>query len=816
MEGTAGDGDLEAILNDLEHMPIPAIQERITACCQRFSGELSPILDKEQLAPTVPYHIRCEEVLRWVLAMQKVQSEHEVFDQHLGSDITARGLCLVHALYRNYYHRCIGGSSFLRRRTESNETQEEYQKKTKFWQDIGHIHTVIVNVDKIARSMHILTRILWQKDDAVVGNRMMNPFRTFQETRWIQDYMKQNQISSRGESDEETDEMKKQSGPVKTVVKHCLDLAMENQYRRLGSFVYEERKVVFNGIIYGSRAYQLVTWRDCNPRTDKSDLNEFVTRATARDVNPHVWSLTLSPATFSAVIRYLERSVDLEFPKLHMQRRLFSFRNGIYDSQEGKMGAFYFYDQASCYLPPLAVAANFFEHDVHQQWFEVGHQLGGWFKIPTPLFQSILDYQNYGTVLDAEPAEEAETSHDAALLTAKVEILNFTTTMENAILNATWAKSPEDKADVLLSMEGHCQTLRDQLQRIMEPLRGDHRNTVASPQGVAAARGKLPPPGKALPPDVQRWVYIFLGRLLHDLNTFDSWQILPFLKGKAGTGKSAIGMVAQSFFQPAQVGIVSNNIEPKFGLGMIADRFIMLCLEVKKDFQMDQGEFQSIVSGELVQLAVKNKEAYQKKWTAPGLFCGNEWAKYQDAQGSIARRLALFNFSFRVKDKHSKPSLQSEIITQELGALLVKCNMAYREQADIKKGQDIWKILPDYFKHQREQLQIETDPLMATIHDPTIFELKAGGVVAWHDFKKEYALKWKQIRGNPYAEQLTEEKWGPVFGDLGLEFVYQKRVDPALGGSEARLDNWILGLRRIRDVQDDDAALGSAAASSFA
>ena len=804
MEGVASDGDLEAILNDLEHMPLPSIQERITACCQKYSGELAPALEKEHLAPTVPYHLRCQEVLRWVLAMQKVQNDHEVFDQHLGSDLTAWGLCLVHALYRNYYHRCIGGTNFLRRRSETNETQEEYQKKTKFWQDIGHIHTVIVNVDKISRSMHILTRILWHKDDAVVGNRMMNPFRTFQETRWIQDYKKQNQISAKGESDDETEEMKKQSGAVKTVVKHCLDLAMENQYRRLGTFVYEERKIIFNGVIYGTRAYQPVAWRDGNPRLDRSDLNEFVTRACARDVNPHVWGLSLSPATFSAVIRYLERSIDGEFPKLHMQRRLFSFNNGIYDSQEGKMGAFYFYDTAASFLPPLAVAANFFEHNVHAQWFEVGSRLGGWFDIPTPLFQSILDYQNYGTVLDAPPTEATvESSHEAALITAKVELHDFMTTMENAILDATWAKSPEDKTDMLLSMVGHCQVLHNQLQRIMDPLRGDG-SAVPPPKGVAMARGKLPQPGKALPPEVQRWVYIFLGRLLHDLNTFDSWQIMPFLKGKAGTGKSAIGMVAQSFFQPAQVGVVSNNIEPKFGLSMIADRFIMLCLEVKKDFQMDQGEFQSIVSGELVQLAVKNKEAYQKKWTAPGLFCGNEWAKYQDAQGSIARRLALFNFSFRVKDKHSKPSLQSEIISQELGALLVKCNMAYREQADIKKGQDIWKILPDYFKHQREQLQIETDPLMATIHDATIFELKAGGLVALHDFKKEYALKWKQIRGNPYAEQLTEEKWGPVFGDLGLELVYQKRVDPALGGSEARLDNWILGLRRIRDIQEID------------
>ena len=799
----AGDEDLEAILNDLVHMPLPAIQERITACCKRFSGELTPVLTKERLAPTVPYYARCEEVLKWVLAMQRVRDDHEVFDQKLGSDVTAQGLCLAHALYRNYYHRCIGRPNLLRMGAETNETQLEYQEKMKFWQDIGHIHTVIVNIDRISKSMHILTRILWHKDDAIVNCGLMNRYRSFQETRWVQDYKTRNHISGGGDSDEES--MKKQCCSVKTVVKHCLDLAMEKQYRRLGSIIYEELKITFNDVIYGTRAYQPAQWRDGNPETDRSDLNEFVTRATAREFAPDIWDLALNPATFSAVVRYLERSVDGEFPQLRMQRRLFSYNNGIYDSQEGKMGAFYVYDKAAAYLPPLAVAAKFFDHDVQAQWFEVGSRLGGWFDIATPLFQSILDYQNYGTVLDSPPSAADETSHDAVLLAAKVELYEFMTTMEKAVLDATWAKSQEDRTDLLLSMVEHCQTLRGELQRITEPLRSD-RDSTAGAQGVTLARGKLPTPGRALPPDVQRWVYIFLGRLLHDLNTFDSWQILPFFKGKAGTGKSAIGMVAQSFFQREQVGVVSNNIEPKFGLGMIADKFVMLCLEVKKDFQMDQGEFQSIVSGELVQLAVKNKAAYQKRWTAPGLFCGNEWAKYQDAQGSIARRLALFNFSFRVKARHSKPNLQREIISQELGALLFKCNMAYREQANIKKGQDIWKILPDYFTYQREQLQIETDPLMATIHDATIFEIKAGGYVAFHDFQKEYNLKWRQIRGTAFAEQLTEEKWGPVFGDLGLERVQQKRVDPALAGSDARLDYWILGLRRVRDIQDADEA----------
>jgi hypothetical protein len=37
-----------------------------------------------------------------------------------------------------------------------------------------------------------------------------------------------------------------------------------------------------------------------------------------------------------------------------------------------------------------------------------------------------------------------------------------------------------------------------------------------------------------LPHDVAEWLYVFLGKMLYDLNQYDGWQVLPFLKGHAG------------------------------------------------------------------------------------------------------------------------------------------------------------------------------------------------------------------------------------------------------------------------------------------
>jgi hypothetical protein len=63
-------------------------------------------------------------------------------------------------------------------------------------------------------------------------------------------------------------------------------------------------------------------------------------------------------------------------------------------------------------------------------------------------------------------------------------------------------------------------------------------------------------------PDVCSWLYVLLGRLLYALNDRDSWQVIPFFKGMASSGKSTIVLkVAKQFFEGVDVGVLSNNIE---------------------------------------------------------------------------------------------------------------------------------------------------------------------------------------------------------------------------------------------------------------
>lgn len=85
-------------------------------------------------------------------------------------------------------------------------------------------------------------------------------------------------------------------------------------------------------------------------------------------------------------------------------------------------------------------------------------------------------------------------------------------------------------------------------------------------------------------PDVKRWMLILLGRLLYDVNDKDGWQVIPFFKGQASSGKSTLVLkVAKAFYETIDVGCLSNNVERKFGISAFADKLLFVAPEIKSD-----------------------------------------------------------------------------------------------------------------------------------------------------------------------------------------------------------------------------------------
>jgi hypothetical protein len=129
-------------------------------------------------------------------------------------------------------------------------------------------------------------------------------------------------------------------------------------------------------------------------RTIEAELYMF----SQKETNRTNWeNLTSRGSTISDVIRHVSKCYDIQFPEIVKNRHVWSFKNGLLIGKEyipttGKYRSkFYSYDskEYQC-LDPTIVSCKYFD-----QVFEAYEHIEDWWDIPTPYFQSILDYQGF-------------------------------------------------------------------------------------------------------------------------------------------------------------------------------------------------------------------------------------------------------------------------------------------------------------------------------------------------------------------------------------------------------------------------------------
>ncbi len=218
--------------------------------------------------------------------------------------------------------------------------------------------------------------------------------------------------------------------------------------------------------------------------------------------------------------------------------------------------------------------------------------------------------------------------------------------------------------------------------------------------------------------EVCKWMYVMGGRICFELNDMDNWQIIPFLKGIARSGKSTIiTKIFKKFYGSDDVKTLSNNSEKKFGLSSIYDAFVFIAPEVKGDISLEQAEFQSIVSGEDVSIAIKHEKAKSIEWKTPGILGGNEVPNWKDNSGSVLRRILTWNFAKQVKD--ADPLLDGKL-DKELPIILQKCIRAYLEYSQKYANKDIWNVVPPYFKKVQKQVAMVANTLENFLESPSV------------------------------------------------------------------------------------------------
>ena len=305
--------------------------------------------------------------------------------------------------------------------------------------------------------------------------------------------------------------------------------------------------------------------------------------------------------------------------------------------------------------------------------------------------------------------------------------------------------------------------------------------------------------------DLLGWIYALMGRMLYEVGSKDDWQIAPFFKGVAGTGKSTILKVIRMFYDHEDVGVLSNTIEPQFGLAPLVNRMIVLCFEMRSDFRLPQADLQSIMSGEPMSLARKFQEPLPNvKWGAPLAVAGNMIANWSDGQGAIARRWVVIEFAHKVE--HTKSDLLGDI-KRELPRILVKCNRLYKQKVAQSRGMGPWEVdetgqpvvLPAYFHRQKDVLTRGVNSIISFVLDSGLFETLKGedkddGTfhIKWAEFTKRY-MEYCKRTSSTIVRLDSLDHYGGALYYLRLKLETCVRMD--LERSEMCENKWLLGIK---------------------
>jgi hypothetical protein len=186
-----------------------------------------------------------------------------------------------------------------------------------------------------------------------------------------------------------------------------LDYCRRNNFRKRGRRVYKER------FLPGGRI-STHSWIDI------CDIEELCYRAVEpAAVHAKFWRcMNHGKGNHQSVAEFLEKTYNQDFPFLELDRRLFAFKNGIFDASQPGGGAFYVW--GSPHIKPKMAVAKYF--DVMFEEAEYEKQMGrssrmrvdeetnemlldakgnpvplanDWTMIETPAIESVLEGQNF-------------------------------------------------------------------------------------------------------------------------------------------------------------------------------------------------------------------------------------------------------------------------------------------------------------------------------------------------------------------------------------------------------------------------------------
>ena len=287
---------------------------------------------------------------------------------------------------------------------------------------------------------------------------------------------------------------------------------------------------------------------------------------------------------------------------------------------------------------------------------------------------------------------------------------------------------------------------------------------------------------------------MFIGRMMYDVGALDTWQVIPMYLGSGGSGKSTLIQIMTYIYDQENVGIMGNNYQKTFGLSDIHDKFCFIAPEIKRDWGIDQAEFQEIVSGGTLNVNIKHKNSIRVQWKAPGMLGGNENPGFVDNASSIQRRVVVTRFDKKVMD--GDPFLHKKL-AQEIDAIMCSCNRIYLNYVNRYARKDIWKVLPDYYMETQNLMASASNPLYAFFQSD-ILVFGSDKYIPMEEFFKRFNLFCQENNFN--RPKINVDFYRAPFSRYEVTVEKMSKMYPAQMGKKYRNTNFVVGV----DVKTDD------------
>lgn len=247
--------------------------------------------------------------------------------------------------------------------------------------------------------------------------------------------------------------------------------------------------------------------------------------------------------------------------------------------------------------------------------------------------------------------------------------------------------------------------------------------------------------------EVRDWAWGFTGRLYFPVRMLDNYQVVFWLRGVAGTGKSTFVHAIEAPYEAGDIGFIANNIEPLFGLEPLVDKFLLVAPEVKANFSLDAAVFQTMASGDETSVARKNQVAKQiGAWRVPQVYVSNVYPRWVDSSGSIQRRVMCLIFDCVVPEAQKDTTLEDSLKAQ-LDALIVRACRSYRKMREIVGSGDVWHFVPNEFKLARDEVRRQTTGMALFLEEVLVLSNDDADFVDVNDLQRLHQFKYQSDGG---------------------------------------------------------------------